>query len=109
MTMKAYFCEHESAVLEALEWGRWPHGCAAELRAHVARCVICADVVLVARILQPESRASARARRPCLVESPIARQARSRCACRRTHRVGGKGGNLFWCRVPGGAHTPAMG
>ena len=61
--MKAYFCEYESAVLEAVEWGRWPHGCAAELRAHVAQCAICADVALVARILEPESR-RARAEAP---------------------------------------------
>ena len=54
--MKDYFCEQESAVLEAVESGRWPQGCDAELRAHVAQCATCGDVVLVARILQQEKR-----------------------------------------------------
>jgi len=52
--MKDYLCEQESAVLEAVESGRWPHGCDDELRTHVAQCAICADVVLVSRILQQE-------------------------------------------------------
>jgi hypothetical protein len=61
--MKDHFCEQENAVLEAVESGRWPQGCDAELRSHVAQCEICADVVLVARILQQESQ-KARAEAP---------------------------------------------
>lgn len=53
--MQDYLCEHEGAVLEAVESGRWPQACAAELRAHVGRCSICADVLLVAQTLQQES------------------------------------------------------
>ena len=61
--MKHHFCEQENAVLEAVESGRWPQGCDATLRSHVAQCEICADVVLVARIFQHESQ-QARAEAP---------------------------------------------
>lgn len=53
--MKDYFCEQEAAVLEAVESGHWPQACGAELRAHVSRCSICADVLLVAQTLQQEN------------------------------------------------------
>lgn len=53
--MQDYFCENEVAVLEAVEAGRWPQACDAELRAHVGQCSICADVLLVAQALQHES------------------------------------------------------
>lgn len=54
--MQDYFCEQEGAVLEAVESGRWPQACDAELRAHVGRCSICADVLLVAQTLQHEKK-----------------------------------------------------
>ena len=54
--MQDYFCEHEGAVLEAVESGRWPQACGAELQAHVGRCSICADVLLVAQTLQLENK-----------------------------------------------------
>ncbi|HEV2349728.1 MAG TPA: hypothetical protein VG028_07785 [Terriglobia bacterium] len=50
-----YFCEQEASVLEAVESGRWPQACDEELRAHVAGCSICADVLLVAQTLQQEN------------------------------------------------------
>lgn len=53
--MQEYFCEQEAAVLEAVESGRWPQACDAELRAHVSRCSTCADVLLVAQTLQREN------------------------------------------------------
>lgn len=53
--MQEYFCENEAAVLEAVESGRWPQACGAELLAHVGRCSICADVLLVAHTLQLEN------------------------------------------------------
>ncbi|HLY62903.1 MAG TPA: hypothetical protein VKV95_19330 [Terriglobia bacterium] len=53
--MQDYYCENERAVLEAVESGRWPQACGAELRAHVAQCSICADVLLVAKTLQHEN------------------------------------------------------
>jgi hypothetical protein len=53
--MKANFCQHEGAVLEAIEAGRWPLACDRELRDHAAQCPICADVLLVAQTLQQEN------------------------------------------------------
>jgi hypothetical protein len=53
--MKDHFCEHEAAVLEAVESGRWPQACDPDLRAHVSGCSICADVLLVAQTLQQEN------------------------------------------------------
>jgi hypothetical protein len=41
-------CCREEDVLDALTSGRWPQRASAELRAHVASCAICADVVAVA-------------------------------------------------------------
>lgn len=53
--MQDYFCEQEAAVLEAVESGRWPQACDPELRSHVSRCSICADVLFVAQTLQQEN------------------------------------------------------
>jgi len=53
--MKSNFCEHEGALLEAIEAGRWPLACDRELREHAAVCTICADVALVAQTLQQEN------------------------------------------------------
>src|SRR5215472_15943597 len=50
--MKAYRCDQEDAVLEAVGSGHWPD---AELRAHAAACPICADVALVAEVLEAEN------------------------------------------------------
>jgi hypothetical protein len=38
-------CTHEQDVLDALAADRWPDRCDAELRSHVDRCTICADLV----------------------------------------------------------------
>jgi len=40
-------CAREKEVAELLLRGRWPHACSAELRAHVAACRACSDLVLV--------------------------------------------------------------
>ena len=50
--MKADQCDRETDVLAAVRAGRWPEACDAELRAHVAGCAACADVVLVAEALR---------------------------------------------------------
>jgi hypothetical protein len=47
-------CKREQDVLDAVAAGRWPDRCDDELRAHVAGCAICADVVDVARAFQDE-------------------------------------------------------
>jgi len=40
-------CAREKEVAELLRRGHWPHACSAELRAHVAACYACSDLVLV--------------------------------------------------------------
>jgi hypothetical protein len=47
-------CAREDDVLDALSARRWPNRAAAELRAHVASCPICADLVEVAAALLDE-------------------------------------------------------
>jgi hypothetical protein len=54
-------CELESEVLAAVLQNRWPERVEASLRAHVAACVICADVVVVAGTLD-DAREEMRAR-----------------------------------------------
>ena len=49
--MKIVDCCREQDVLDALTSGRWPDRADDELRAHVATCVICTDVVDVAGAL----------------------------------------------------------
>jgi hypothetical protein len=46
-------CGRENEVMEAIAFGRWPAQCP-ELAAHAASCVICADVVAVARALHED-------------------------------------------------------
>lgn len=56
-------CEHESETLSAVYTSRWPHAAGEELRAHVAGCRICSDVVAVAAAFEEETdrvRAAAR-------------------------------------------------
>jgi hypothetical protein len=40
-------CAHESEIRALLERGQWPHASTPELRAHVANCRGCGDLVLV--------------------------------------------------------------
>lgn len=51
-------CQHETAALEAVRAGRWPEVCEEELRAHVAHCAVCSEVVLVAQLLRQEDAAA---------------------------------------------------
>jgi hypothetical protein len=46
--MKPVECEFESEVLAATLQSRWPGRVDADLRAHVAACEICSDVVAIA-------------------------------------------------------------
>ncbi len=63
--MKVQHCEQEAAALEAVSSGRWPNACDAELRAHVAGCATCSEVVMVAELLlQDDAAARAEARLP---------------------------------------------
>ena len=52
--MNATECRREQDVLDAVAAGRWPDRCHEELRAHVAGCAICADVVVVAQSFQDD-------------------------------------------------------
>ncbi len=45
--MKPVECEFESEVLAATLQSRWPERVDADLRAHVAMCAICSDVVAI--------------------------------------------------------------
>ena len=45
-------CAYEEEVTRALKAGHWPEGCTPELRAHVASCASCGDLVLVAEAFQ---------------------------------------------------------
>jgi hypothetical protein len=45
--MKLGGCTREKEVAESLERGHWPDACTAELRAHVAGCRVCGDLILV--------------------------------------------------------------
>jgi hypothetical protein len=53
-------CSRQPEVLELLARGHWPHACPAELRAHLADCKSCANLLLVTRTFQ-HSRAVAAA------------------------------------------------
>ena len=47
-------CPHEQDVLDALAAQRWPARCDEELRAHVAACTLCTDLIEVASALLDE-------------------------------------------------------
>lgn len=46
--MNTTSCDREIEVLRAVQAGRWPEAVDPALRAHAARCPVCAEVVLVA-------------------------------------------------------------
>ena len=47
-------CPHEQDVLDALAAQRWPARCDDELRAHVAACTLCTDLIEVSSALLDE-------------------------------------------------------
>ena len=50
--MILYSCAREKELAGALHDGTWPYACDAELRAHVAACQECNDLVLVTQTLR---------------------------------------------------------
>ena len=50
--MRFRACSHQKEVGELLLGGQWPVGCGADLRAHVAGCGRCSEVVLVRTAMQ---------------------------------------------------------
>ena len=49
--MRRIECEFEAEVLAATLQSRWPDRVDADLRAHVATCTICSDVVAIAGVM----------------------------------------------------------
>jgi hypothetical protein len=47
-------CPHEDDVLHLVTTGQWPDRAAAELRTHVATCRVCADLALIAQVIDDE-------------------------------------------------------
>lgn len=45
-------CSFETELARALKAGHWPDGCTPDLRAHVAGCRNCSELVLVTQALQ---------------------------------------------------------
>lgn len=62
MTFRACKCETELA--EALKQGYWPKACTEELRAHVAGCESCRELILVTGTFQRARRESVQAAPP---------------------------------------------
>jgi len=50
--MSPFTCARERELSDLLHKGHWPQACPEELRAHVASCRNCSDLVLVAGTLQ---------------------------------------------------------
>jgi hypothetical protein len=49
-------CDREPELLDVLASGRWPEACGSELRDHVAGCLECRDLLLVAEALVADRR-----------------------------------------------------
>jgi hypothetical protein len=45
-------CSRQAEILEVLALGHWPHACPQDLRAHVAECGSCADLLLLTQAFQ---------------------------------------------------------
>lgn len=57
--MSPFHCAREKEVVSQLELGQWPQASPAELRAHVAGCRSCSDLVLIAQTFTAARTASA--------------------------------------------------
>ena len=65
--MKLGGCAREKELAEVLSRGHWPDACSGELRAHVAGCRACQDLVLVKQAFRADRLTAAGAAR---LESP---------------------------------------
>jgi hypothetical protein len=50
--MRPFKCVREHELADALHRGYWPEACTPELRAHVAECRVCSDLLLVMQAFQ---------------------------------------------------------
>ena len=57
-------CVRENELAELLHRGHWPQACSAELKAHVAECRSCSELVLVAGFFQAARKEAASERPP---------------------------------------------
>jgi hypothetical protein len=57
--MSLFTCAREREVTDLLHKGHWPQACSEELRAHVASCRGCSDLVLITASLQASRRQTA--------------------------------------------------
>ena len=57
--MSPFSCTREREVAAVLHSGHWPQACPEDLRAHVAACRGCSDLVLVTEALQASRRQTA--------------------------------------------------
>jgi len=48
-------CPHEGDVLMMVTTGQWPDRAPAELREHAATCALCADVALIAQVINEDA------------------------------------------------------
>jgi len=48
-------CSRQPEVQQLLANGHWPHACPADLRAHLADCRTCGELVLVTQAFQEPS------------------------------------------------------
>jgi hypothetical protein len=48
-------CPHEADVLTMVTTGQWPDRAPVELRQHAATCALCADVALIAQVIEEEA------------------------------------------------------
>ena len=53
--MTASECARESEILDAIAAAEWPHAAPADLTAHAATCVVCADLALAASALHDDA------------------------------------------------------
>lgn len=56
--MSACDCPHETAIVNAVLSGSWPHGCDDSLVAHATGCVTCREVASVSILLREDSEQS---------------------------------------------------
>ena len=54
----AYDCPHETAVVNAVLSGKWPHACDETLVTHANACVTCREVASVSILLREDSECS---------------------------------------------------
>jgi hypothetical protein len=84
--MKLRSCKSETEVKRLLELGHWPQSCSDELRAHVAECRSCGDLVLLTQAFRGARSVSVAAPPPASVLWWRAQLRRRNAAVKRIQR-----------------------